>query len=156
MNNTTKYRINSSGVIYEMIDGEVIIVNLDKGHYYSLSTTGALIWDCLVQGLDTQETIKLISGQYEEADTNLREAVFRFLAELENEEIIVPDQTGEKANTAPSAVPSPKEEVTKRKFEAPVIEKYTDMEELLLLDPIHEVDETGWPNVTPGVPQDRE
>ena len=24
--------------------------------------------------------------------------------------------------------------------------KYTDMQELLLLDPVHEVDEAGWPN----------
>ena len=29
---------------------------------------------------------------------------------------------------------------------APGFEKYTDMHELLLLDPIHEVDERGWPN----------
>ena len=30
-------------------------------------------------------------------------------------------------------------------FEAPVLYTYTDMAELLLLDPIHDVDETGWP-----------
>jgi hypothetical protein len=29
------------------------------------------------------------------------------------------------------------------------LHKYTDMEELLLLDPIHDVDETGWPNKSP-------
>jgi hypothetical protein len=28
----------------------------------------------------------------------------------------------------------------------PVLNKYTDMQDLLLLDPIHEVDERGWPN----------
>jgi hypothetical protein len=26
-----------------------------------------------------------------------------------------------------------------------VLERYTDMQELLLLDPIHDVDQTGWP-----------
>ena len=31
-------------------------------------------------------------------------------------------------------------------FEAPKLSKYTDMEQLLLLDPVHDVDETGWPN----------
>ena len=31
-------------------------------------------------------------------------------------------------------------------FEAPILQKYTDMQDLLLLDPIHEVDEAGWPH----------
>jgi len=30
-------------------------------------------------------------------------------------------------------------------FSAPLLEKYSDMQELLLLDPIHEVGERGWP-----------
>jgi hypothetical protein len=33
-----------------------------------------------------------------------------------------------------------------QEFSRPILTKYTDMKELLLLDPIHEVDETGWPN----------
>jgi len=38
-------------------------------------------------------------------------------------------------------------------FDAPVLHSYTDMQDVLLLDPIHDVDETGWPssrNVPPG------
>jgi hypothetical protein len=30
-------------------------------------------------------------------------------------------------------------------FKPPLVNKYTDMQDLLLLDPIHEVDEKGWP-----------
>jgi hypothetical protein len=32
-------------------------------------------------------------------------------------------------------------------FEPPVLEKFTDMQDLILLDPVHEVDERGWPHV---------
>jgi hypothetical protein len=28
-----------------------------------------------------------------------------------------------------------------------MLQKFTDMQDLLLLDPIHEVDESGWPRV---------
>ena len=31
-------------------------------------------------------------------------------------------------------------------FESPNLQKYTDMQAMLWLDPIYEVDETGWPN----------
>jgi len=35
-------------------------------------------------------------------------------------------------------------------FAPPVLEVYTDMQDLLLLDPIHDVDETvGWPSPKP-------
>ena len=30
-------------------------------------------------------------------------------------------------------------------FDAPILKRYTDQQELLLLDPIHEVDDIGWP-----------
>jgi hypothetical protein len=32
-----------------------------------------------------------------------------------------------------------------RQYQAPTIERFDDLEELLVLDPIHEVDEAGWP-----------
>ena len=38
---------------------------------------------------------------------------------------------------------------SKPDFQEPALQKYTDMEDLLLLDPIHEVDDTGWPNPKP-------
>jgi hypothetical protein len=38
--------------------------------------------------------------------------------------------------------PAPAERAT---FIAPVLAVYTDMQDLLLLDPIHDVDEIGWP-----------
>jgi hypothetical protein len=32
-----------------------------------------------------------------------------------------------------------------RGYVAPVVQRYDDLEDLLLLDPIHEVDDAGWP-----------
>jgi len=34
-------------------------------------------------------------------------------------------------------------------FVKPILQKYTDMADLLLLDPIHEVGEQGWPHPAP-------
>ena len=31
----------------------------------------------------------------------------------------------------------------------PALERFTDMEDLLLLDPVHDVEEMGWPHVNP-------
>ena len=53
---------------------------------------------------------------------------------------------------APSLVqtnPANPSTTNQKEYEPPVIECYPDMQELLLLDPIHEVDETGWPRSIP-------
>ena len=34
-------------------------------------------------------------------------------------------------------------------YEKPVFQKYDDMQALLLIDPIHEVDDDGWPVANP-------
>jgi hypothetical protein len=34
-------------------------------------------------------------------------------------------------------------------IDPPVLESFTDLEELMLLDPVHDVDERGWPHATP-------
>jgi hypothetical protein len=36
------------------------------------------------------------------------------------------------------------------RLDVPLIEKFTDMEDLLLLDPVHDVDARGWPHAAPG------
>ena len=48
------------------------------------------------------------------------------------------------ADVTPSAIENAV--AVKQPFEAPILNKYNDMQELLLLDPIHDVDEAGWPN----------
>lgn len=130
------YRINSPGVIHETIDDEVVIINLDKGHYYSLDGCGAWIWKALVTGMPSTTIAGAFNGEQE----TIGVAIGELVAELESEGLIVPADAGAaigelEAPTAP--------------FEEVKLQRYSDMEELLLLDPIHEVDEQGWPHPDP-------
>ena len=40
--------------------------------------------------------------------------------------------------------------VEKRPFRAPSLQRFEDMQGFLLVDPIHEVDDTGWPHIKRG------
>ena len=44
---STAFRVNSPTVVSETVDREVVMIHLDTGNYYSLRSTGALIWDAL-------------------------------------------------------------------------------------------------------------
>jgi len=82
-----------------------------------------------------------IQGRYGAEKTIIDEAVGAFLAELAREGLIVPDSSPAPDSPQPEA-PSPEDPAA---FVSPTLRKYTDMQNLLLLDPVHEVGEGGWP-----------
>ena len=145
---STSFAINIPNIVQDNIDGEVVIVNLQKGYYYSLIGTSADIWDSIISGLNLNKIIEKIIQKYEGEPEQIIQSVQEFIRQLEQEEIIIkqlnaePQQINKPNHIKPKSV-----EDKQKKFHLPKIEKYTDMEDLLVLDPIHDVDEMGWLNV---------
>jgi len=146
MTNSKSFRINSPKVIRETIDGEVVIVHLEKGYYYSLMETGAVIWEGIERGIYKENLIEEMTEQYDANPKDIKTTVDNFFERLQQEELIVLDQKNTSKMT--SVINQTKTIASKEKvrFDPPVLQKYTDMEDLLVLDPIHEVDEMGWPS----------
>lgn len=144
----THFQVNSPHVIHEIIDGEAVLVNLQNGNYYSIDRVGAVVWAYMEQGFSTGQIMEAISSRYEGDRAGIEQGVQQLLDQLQAEQLIVAGQAG----PVPEPVSSPNGPAgpqAKSAFEAPVLNKYTDMEALLLLDPIHDVDESGWPNTNP-------
>lgn len=53
----SRFRIKSPQVIHEMIDGEVVIVNLETGDYYSLADTGERIWAAVERAASVDDIV---------------------------------------------------------------------------------------------------
>jgi hypothetical protein len=87
-----------------------------------------------------------MAGRYGVEAPTAQNAVDRFVSELSNEGIIVPLETDGPNGHPPAA---PEFATPPGAFGPPRLQKFTDMQELLLLDPIHEVDEAGWPHTRP-------
>jgi hypothetical protein len=138
-------KINSSKIVHETIDGEVIIINFENGVYYSLNSAGTFIWSCIQKNFRVaeilDEIVKVYSGNQEEIKTE----VLTFLNDLSKEELILIKKGEENEVFKEKVVPESNGDTSLIKFVKPGLQKYTDMKEMLLLDPIHEVDETGWP-----------
>jgi len=134
--------------------GEVIIINFDNGDYYSLDRCGCDIWRSIEDGKAVGRIISEVLDSYQGRSQDIQNEVIRFLGELERENLIVRDPLGTSAESEADARPAPRPtESGKPAFVAPFLQKYSDMQELLLLDPIHEVDERGWPARKPGSPE---
>jgi hypothetical protein len=138
-----RFRILAPQVIGEVIDGEAIVVNLETGAYYSLQGIGSVIWSLVEAGATRAAITAAIAGRFAGEEGEIAVAVDRLLDELLEEGLIalrtdVPGATAELSDEtlSPSA---------RAPFVPPTLAKYTDMADLLLLDPIHDVGQTGWP-----------
>jgi hypothetical protein len=133
-----RFRIGPE-IVHETVDGEVIAIDLASGSYYSLAGSGPAVWEVLGSGASEAEIGAALAGRFEADDEVIGSAVSALLGELQESGLIVgEEQEGE----ATSMVGGSGE---KTPFEAPRLERYTDMKDYFLLDPIHEVDTAGWP-----------
>jgi Coenzyme PQQ synthesis protein D (PqqD) len=139
------FQVNSANVISETIDGETIIIDLTTGTYFSLRGTGAEIWDLIETGTADTQIVERLVGSYEGEPGEIAAAVQHLLGELECDRLIARVEGPQ----ASPAVVNGRAEGTRRRFAAPSLEKHTDMQDLVLLDPVHQVDATGWPHAKP-------
>ena len=134
-------------VIYELFDNEVIMINLKNGSYYSIKDTAAEIWKKIEKSHTIDNIIESFISKYDADPKKIVESIRSYFDELVNDDLIETIALQEKTNISQEMRTSKTNEILeKRSFEPPLLERYTDMQDLLLLDPIHDVSDEGWPN----------
>lgn len=127
----TRFALNAPGVIFDQIDGEVLVINLRIGHYFRLRESASRLWSLIISGNTFLEIIEISNSSQSNQDE-----ILKFIMELLSLDLIVQTEEIQDVTPKPHSMD----------FSNPVIEKFTDLEDILGLDPIHEVDETkGWP-----------
>jgi len=147
MIDSERYRIDEAHIVSEIIDGEAIIVNLANGYYYSLDPPAAEIWGWLQSGWTVSEIVSVIQDRYDCSGADPETAVRALIGTLIADELVVsrPDP-----GDLPEIERGAEGSAEKRLFRAPSLQRFEDMRGFLLVDPIHEVDDAGWPHIKPG------
>lgn len=141
LDTATRFRVNAPPVVHESFDDEVVLVNLETGVYYSLDRPGVPLWGWVDAGASVGEMVAAARDGCAGDAAEIEAGVRRLLAELCDERLIVVDPAPPRA-----AVPAPQDRAGERPpFQAPTLTKFSDMAELLTVDPIHEVGAGGWP-----------
>ena len=129
----------SEEIAGKVIDGEAIVMHLGTGAYYSMNPVASRIWELCEQGHPLAEVATSISRSFS-VDSDTAEAdVLKLAQELVEEGLLVP-------SSANGTHPTPADpQGTGREYATPELEKYSDMAELLALDPpMPGVSETPW------------
>jgi hypothetical protein len=133
-----RFTLNAPSVIGEAIDGEVMIINLVSGTYYNLRGTGAAAWPLLAAGLPVKSIVDSMAAACDVGRDRITREFTAFVDQLLAESII----RAADPSTGPAVVALPAGEATYTGFD---LERFDDMRALLVVDPVHEVGDFGWP-----------
>lgn len=139
VNSTARFEVNDPHVVAEIVDDEVVAVDLRSGCYYSLTLTASFIWIALTAGKTFSETLQAVKTAYDQPEENLADVLEAFIKKLVDEGLLRLSGRDVSAGALPARA-------HRAVYQTPVLEKFTDMKEFLLVDPIHEVNVRGWPH----------
>jgi hypothetical protein len=134
------FQVNEPDVSAELFENEVLAINLSSGHYHSMRFSAVPFWLMISNGYTTDAAIAEIAKYYGIEESIIKEDFYSFLNEL------IKSQLLKERNSEMVQEIADFQTFCAGKYEKPLLENYMDMKDLILLDPIHEVDIIGWPN----------
>jgi hypothetical protein len=134
------FRINAPSVIFERFDEELVAINMDKGTYHSMAGSAADAFVLLSEEATAGELADALSNRYAATLEQIGTALAPFLEQLQSEQLIVAVETRKRRD--PLRIAGNESGLP---FAAPSLQAFRDLEGLLLLDPVHEVGDEGWP-----------
>jgi hypothetical protein len=141
----TLFCIDRARIQFERFEDETVIINVENGLYYSLSPSGSEVLRLVDNGCSVGTLVERLLGNSEEASQH-GPRIICFVEDLIREGILVEVDAlavADHTNPIPEPVCS-----TAGVFQPPLLEKYDEVRDLLLIDPIHMVDQSkGWPKI---------
>ncbi|MEO6396383.1 MAG: PqqD family protein [Devosia sp.] len=137
MQPTDHFLVRDKDVMCEDFDGELVVLDLRSGKYFSLAGGAAIVWRGVVAGHDvTSITAALPAGDAR------REGVSALLTSLLEHKLLVsaPGHDGAAPAELAAELAASSGPLT--------LDVFDDLADLLVADPVHDVDlETGWPKL---------
>ena len=142
-------RLNHRSLVEEDFAPDRVVVDLRNGQYYCLNESAAFIW-CMLQpqGRSLERICDDLSRRFILDAPTARAEIESYILLMETANLLVVDRA---ATT--DGLPANGTETTSPLIPwlTPGFTTYTELEDLLMIDPIHEVDDkAGWPNPPAG------
>jgi hypothetical protein len=130
--------INLTGVSFERLDGEVVIISFETGKYFNSNGPAADLLHLIENGVPQSEWEEILSNSFADFQLNTGEIV-AFLMQIVEEKIAI---TGAAPSMKISELPC---DYARSQWSAPQLRIFDDLADLLLIDPIHDTSVEGWP-----------
>lgn len=71
------------------LEGEVVMMNLDKGQYFMMNQVGSRIWEIIKEPSTVNNIINTLLGEFQVEKHQCKENVVEFLGKLKNADLII-------------------------------------------------------------------
>ncbi|MGX9142435.1 PqqD family protein [Mesorhizobium sp. 128a] len=133
------YAVASKEIVFESFDGEAVVLDLSNGKYFGFSDSGSRVWQALSSGVAAQSLVGASAGG---AATIGSADLDSFIARLVDFGLLAPAETAEQPLSSELAAE------LAATSEPLKVDVHDDLADLIIVDPIHEVEEPlGWPAV---------
>jgi len=140
------YVIDAAAVVSDVIAGEAVMLHRGSGDYFSTDGVGGVIWEWIGEGQSRSSILDGLNQRFAADPAATETALDTFLADLVKHKLIREiDGSSTKASIEPQTKASIEPQLLSA-FAPPVLHVYSDIRRMILLDPIHEAGEAGWPN----------
>jgi Coenzyme PQQ synthesis protein D (PqqD) len=132
---------NNAHISAEVFETEVVVIHFLKGTYFSLRGASMALWAWLRPGADEATLAELLAARYGLSAEQCRAEAAKVVEILKKFDLVIESEQPAPSRDAyvMSAGPA--------RFEEPMVEAFEDLQELISIDPVHEVDPNqGWPH----------
>ena len=138
------YVANTASVAHEAFDEETVLINLERGTYFSLRGSAPTLWLLLQQPVSVEGLVGVLAREVPlPADAGA--AIGAMLEQLAVEGCVLKLDAPEQLPTDLSSLA-----LLGGSFSLPDVQTFHDLQELIVIDPVHEVaDFDGWPHRPP-------
>lgn len=132
---------NNTQISAETFETEIVVIHFLRGTYFSVRGAAMTLWQWLQTGAEETTLAELLAARYGLDPERSRVEVAAALARMREYELVVESDRPAPARAVYDMAAGP------AAYEAAVVEAFEDLQELIAIDPVHEVDPMqGWPH----------
>jgi hypothetical protein len=132
----TELLIANAGLAAEEFDREIVLLDVVRGLYFSLGGAAVDLWRAFGEPRGADEAIEALCLRFPDAD---RPALKAAVQGMRHHGLLVKSEASF-GSGRPAFTPAARE------FHPPTVEAFSDLADLISIDPVHEVDSgAGWP-----------
>jgi len=132
------YKVTDTHISHDTQGNETVVIDFSGGTYYSMVGTASTVWMLAASGIGDRAIVDMLTSRYDGDASVIDEQTALFLSDLVARGLLIVSTASPDDATTTSTARTP--------WSQPKLEAFNDLNDLILMDPIHDVDDAGWPH----------
>ncbi len=89
----TTFRLRQEGLNWREIDGEIVVLDVERSHYLNLNPTGCVLWLMLAEGATERQLVDKLIAEFDVTEPTARADVEAFVTSCRENGLLADSET---------------------------------------------------------------